>query len=173
MQPSLHLHPWGLRTEEIEDMDMERVLLTMVAMPRSDFRSSSSWSSLLLTSRRKHGTSSWTRWMLLHTKLAVLDYYFSTQRKFFHQMNFALALGCLRLSELPSIPSHVMGMLLAIAAAHAYLLPFIQIRPPLGENGEPLCCRSGQEWATQVVELLVSRIIKLSICILTYLYVMY
>jgi len=47
--------------------------------------------------------------MLLHTKLAVLDYYFSTQRKFFHQMNSALALGRLRLSELSSIPSHVMG----------------------------------------------------------------
>ena len=111
MQPSLYLHTpedWGLRTEEIEDMD-KLLMLTMV-----DFRSSSSWSSLLLTSRRKHGTSSWTWWMLLHTKLAVLDYYFSTQRKFFHQMNSALALGCLRLSELSSIPSHVMGMLLVI-----------------------------------------------------------
>eukprot|EP00984_Skeletonema_dohrnii_P006376 scaffold2281_cov90-Skeletonema_dohrnii-CCMP3373.AAC.4 len=71
-------------------------------------------------------------------------------------MNSALALGCLRLSELSSIPLHAMGMLLVIAAAHAYLLPFIQIRPPLGENGEPLCCRSGQEWATQKVQRLAS-----------------
>ena len=63
MQPSLYLHTpedWGLRTEKIEDMD-KLLMLTMVAMPRSDFRSSSSWSSLLLTSRRKHGTSSLTR----------------------------------------------------------------------------------------------------------------
>jgi hypothetical protein len=44
------------------------------------------------------------------TELAVLDYYFSAQRKFFHQMDSALV--CLRLSELSSIPSHVMGMLL-------------------------------------------------------------
>jgi len=76
--------------------------------------------------------------MLLHTKLAVLDYYFSTQRKFFHQMNSALALGRLRLSELSSIPSHVMGKRL-----HMILTSF-------GENGDcAVAGRSGQERATQ------------------------
>eukprot|EP00984_Skeletonema_dohrnii_P006383 scaffold2282_cov77-Skeletonema_dohrnii-CCMP3373.AAC.7 len=109
--------------------------------------------------------------MLLHTKIAVLDYYFSTQRKFFHQMNSALALGCLRLSELSSIPSHVMGMLLVIAAAHAYCSIYFlsfKFEHLLGrtENHSAVAAAKSGKWQS----LLVSRI---SYLCMHQMYVMY